>query len=381
MWKATDLGTMTEAPHLLENNIIVLSYSSGTANTTIFLGCPGEGQSAGNPTFLRSSEDLSINIFYWHSLAACRSGASDSCQVEQYSTGFTIDLDHFSMTSVESQSSDGGVSLSISLCGPLTDASLDSCNNNQTAVCLTKGGKHYPIATDLTSKWFYGYEVVVSYYDGYKCMDTSSPFKSSVELTLQCGPTQHITMQERSDECAYQVLWETPVLCQYQVECSVTHEGQDYDLNWLKAYDTNWIVNFDGNKFLINVCHNLLPDGSQECNNTAAICMLSGGHAVSLGQVTNGPEFVSEGNLKIDYFDGDVCGDARYSSTILFSCQKGADLEDYITQEKDVSTELDTELYVLFELSYICRGVTIHSHGPHTWLVLAQKALRLAIAR
>ena len=327
---------MTEAPFLIENHIIVLHYSSATSNTSVFLDCPGEAQSAGGPTLLRTTQDFSTNILYWTSLAACRSGASDSCQVVQYSTGFTIDLDHFPVASIDSQTSDVGGSLSLSLCGPLTDASLDSCSNNETAVCLTKGGKHYPIATDITSKWFYGDEIVVSYYDGYDCLDSSSPFKSSVELTLLCGPTQQQKVQERSEECVYQVLWETPVLCQYQVECSVTHEGQDYDLNWLKAYDSNWIVNFNGDKFLINVCHNLLPDGSQECNSTAAICMLSGDKVVSLGQVSEGPEYVSEGSLKIDYFDGDVCGDGRYSSTIEFICQKGADLEDYITQESHV---------------------------------------------
>ena len=364
-WKATDLGTMREPPFLLDDDIIVILYVSATSNTTMFLDCPGEGQAAGDPTPLRPSQDFSSNIFYWHSLAACRSGASDSCQVVQYSTGFTIDLDHFRAASIDSQTSDVGGSLSISLCGALTDPNLGSCYNNETAVCLTKGDKHYPIATDSTSKWFYGEAIVISYYDGYECLDSSSPFQSSVELTLQCGPNQYQIVEERSDECVYQVLWETPVLCQYQVECSVTNGEQDYDLNWLKAYDNNWIVNFNGDKFLINVCHNLLPDGSQECNSTAAVCMLSGDKAVSLGQVSKGPEYVSEGSLKIDYWDGDACGDGKYSSTIFFNCQKGADLEDYITQRSDVSSDVcNVYLFVLTLIRSL--ELSLYLHLGHT---------------
>ncbi|KAI6655208.1 Cation-independent mannose-6-phosphate receptor-like [Oopsacas minuta] len=335
IWKATNLGTMTHSPYLLRDNLLLLSYSTEDAkyNTTVGLECSEESQSVTDPILVYHSADFSTNIFSWLTLAACQSEASDSCQVVQYSTGFTIDLDSFKAVSIQSQSNDVGDKLAISLCGALTDPSLGDCySNNNTAVCYSKGSDHYPIATSNTSKWFYGDEIVVSYYNGFNCLDQSSPFKSSVELTLQCGDSESQSFVEPSNECVYQVLWQSPLLCQYQVECSVTHNGYDYDLNWLKAYDSNWRVSLSDKKFLINVCHNLLPEETQTCDSTAAICMISGNHAVNLGQVTNGPQYVSEGALQIEYKNGDECGDGTYSSTIQFNCQKGADLEDYITQ-------------------------------------------------
>ena len=359
---------MARPPYLPQDNLIVIYYSTTDAkyNTTLLLECVDEaGLTSTNPVLLSHSDDFSSNVFTWRTLASCKSEPSDSCQVVQYATGFTIDLDTFKPTSIESQTSDVGGSLALSLCGVLTDPSLGDCyTNNKTAVCLSQGSLHHPIATGSTSKWFYGEDIVVSYSEGYDCLDSSSPFDSSVELTLQCGTSTSLSFSEPVDECVYQVLWQTPTLCQYQVECSVTYNEQTYDLNWLKAFDTNWRVTFDNKKFLINICHNLLPEDTQTCDSTAAICMLSGGKAVSLGQVGAGPEYVREGQLKIEYENGEECRDGRYSATVVFNCEKGADLEDYINQSVDVSYTL-----IPIRCIYGCdvsRAVTIHSTWLHT---------------
>ena len=330
---------MTQPPHLVQDNIVVLFYSTPDAsrNSTVFLYCPGEDQAAGGPTSISHSSDSSLNFFSWKTIAACRSEPSDSCQMVQYGTGFTIDLEKFPVASVVPGVSGVGGSLTIALCGSLAGTALGECNDGNTAVCLTMDSSFHRIATNHTSKWFYGDSILISYYDGFSCLDSSSKFASSVEVMMQCGTSEKQTLLGRSDECVYRMQWETPSLCQYQVECSVENGGEKYDLNWLKAFDNNWRVKFNEDLFLINVCHNLLPEEKQICPATAAICMLSGSHAVSLGQVSASPQYVSEGKLKIEYINGDVCGEGTYNATINFICERGADLEEYITMEKSVS--------------------------------------------
>ena len=73
---------------------------------------------------------------------------------------------------------------------------------------------------------------------------------------------------------------------------------------------------------------------------------------------------MKEGQLKIEYENGEECRDGRYSATVVFNCEKGADLEDYINQSIDVSYTL-----IPIRCIYGCdvsRAVTIHSTGLHT---------------
>ena len=144
--------------------------------------------------------------------------------------------------------------------------------------------------------------------------------------------------------CFYFFSWTTKYACppsrRTGTACRVeSASGVRYDLSELVRMEdaSNWVA-VDGessisNKLiLINVCGQLTPRGTEQCDSGSAICMIDKGKVVSLGKYTDPPTLSQDNSIKLVYTQGSECKKDNLgksitrNSTITFVCQPG-DLE------------------------------------------------------
>ncbi|KTF71606.1 hypothetical protein cypCar_00044985 [Cyprinus carpio] len=209
------------------------------------------------------------------------------------------------------------------------------------AVCIKdtqkaiSGGK-------TTRKLVYKDQVVeLTYEDGDVCASNPSLKHKSI-FSFVCkseggGTDEPVLVYSEDTTCTHFFSWHTPLVCEQQVKCSVWNGTNLIDLSpliHLTGYYTAINEDVDRDKspdFYINICQPLNPIPGVNCPPGAAVCMDAvDGDPVDIGRITSPPRYNSNTNeVEITFSSTTVCPSnptSNYSSKIVFTCQKGAEL-------------------------------------------------------
>ncbi|KAI2652218.1 Cation-independent mannose-6-phosphate receptor [Labeo rohita] len=340
-----NLGEAEAGPQWDKNNLI-LKYTNGQAcpdkkrnRTTIITFKCDPDKVDSEPTRITALEDC-VYTFVWSTAAACplNSTAHGDCKVTNPATGHLFDLNALSRTAV---------------C--IRDA--------QKAI---SGGK-------ASRRLVYRNQVVeLTYEDGDAC-PANPALKHTSIFSFVCkseggGTDEPVLVYSDDTTCTHFFSWHTPLVCEQQVKCSVWNGTNQIDLSpliHLTGYYT--AVNEDVSKdkspdFYINICQPLNPIPRVNCPPGAAVCMDPvNGDPIDIGRITSPPRYNTNTNeVEITFSSTTVCPSdptSNYSSKIIFTCQKGAELgSPQMIQAQDC-------MYVFEWATPVVCPETITSHG------------------
>ncbi|XP_040919977.1 cation-independent mannose-6-phosphate receptor isoform X2 [Toxotes jaculatrix] len=343
------LGQVESGP-TLDGNILKLQYTSGH-------GCPDGKRNKSSiirfkcdkdrvdsrPTLISALEDC-VYTFLWLTAAACplNSTQHDNCMVTNPATGHLFDLNTLSK--------EGGYTVydhqehrkmfRINICGSVANTGC----NPESAVCI-KDASTAVSGGQVSRKLAYKDHVVELTYEGGSPCPANPDLKHSTIIHFICrppnmgsAPPEPVLIDSDAETCTHFFSFHTPLVCEQPVKCSVRNGSATIDLTPLihvSGYYTatdEAVDQSDGSPdFYINVCLPLNPIPGVTCPPGAAVCLdPDNGPPVDIGHTTNGPEINSAtGKVFITYSSSTKCvadPAQNYSSTIIFTCQRGLEL-------------------------------------------------------
>uniref|UniRef100_A0A8C1G8U4 Insulin-like growth factor 2 receptor n=1 Tax=Cyprinus carpio TaxID=7962 RepID=A0A8C1G8U4_CYPCA len=341
-----NLGEAEAGPQW-DKNILILKYTNGQAcpdskrnRTTIIRFKCDPDKVDSEPTLITALENC-VYSFMWFTAAACPLNSTEhgDCKVTNPATGHLFDLNALSRT--------GGYTVyhpsahrkmfRLNICGDVANA---GCAPG-TAVCIKdtqkaiSGGK-------TTRKLVYKNQVVeLTYEDGDAC-DGNPSLKHKSIFSFVCksggeGTDEPVLVYSDDTTCTHFFSWHTPLVCEQQVKCSVWNGTNQIDLSpliHLTGYYTAINEDLGRDKspdFYINICQPLNPIPGVNCPPGAAVCMDPvDGDPVDIGRITSPPRYnINTNEVEITFSSTTVCPSdhtSNYSSKIVFTCQKGAEL-------------------------------------------------------
>ncbi|KAI3364465.1 hypothetical protein L3Q82_011257, partial [Scortum barcoo] len=333
-----------------DGNVLKLQYSSGQAcpdgsrNRSSIIRFKCDKDKVGSrPTLISAIEDC-VYTFLWLTAAACplNSTQHDNCMVTNPATGHLFDLTP--LTKEEGYTvydhKDHRKMFRMNICGSISNS---GCSPG-VAVCIkdtttaVSGGK-------ASRKLSYKDHVLeLTYEEGSPC-PANPILKHKTIINFICrppnmdsAPPEPVLIDSNPETCTHLFSLHTPLVCEQPVKCSVQKGSALIDLTPLihvtgfytatdEAVDQS-----DGSPdFYINICQPLNPIPSVSCPPGAAVCMdPDNGPPVDIGRTTSGPEIITEtGEVSISYQSSTKCAAdplQNYSSTIIFTCQRGVEL-------------------------------------------------------
>ncbi|XP_056125524.1 cation-independent mannose-6-phosphate receptor [Rhinichthys klamathensis goyatoka] len=344
--KYVNLGEAEAGPQW-DKNILILKYTNGQAcpdqkrnRTTIIRFRCDPDKVDSEPTLITALENCVYN-FVWFTAAACPLNSTEhgDCKVTNPATGHLFDLNGLSRT--------GGYTVydplahrkmfRLNVCGEVANAGCAS----GTGVCI-KDNSMAINAGNATRKLVYKNQVVeLTYEDGDPCPADPS-FKHKSVFSFVCkseggGTDEPVLVYSDDTTCAHFFFWHTALVCEQQVKCSVWNGTNQIDLSpliHLTGYYTAIDEDVDREKspdFYINICQPLNPIPGVNCPPGAAVCMDPvNGEPIDIGRITSPPLYNTNTNeVVITFTSTTICPSNRtsnYSSKIIFTCQKGAEL-------------------------------------------------------
>uniref|UniRef100_A0A8C2E6T2 Insulin-like growth factor 2 receptor n=1 Tax=Cyprinus carpio TaxID=7962 RepID=A0A8C2E6T2_CYPCA len=326
-----NLGEAEAGPQW-DKNILILKYTNGQAcqdgkrnrTTIINFKCDPDKVDS-KPTLITALEDC-VYSFVWFTAAACPLNSTEhgDCKVTNPATGHLFDLNALSRTGAK-KTLYGNVKM-------FFFAAAVCIKDTQKAI---SGGK-------TTRKLVYKDQVVeLTYEDGDVCASNPSLKHKSI-FSFVCkseggGTDEPVLVYSEDTTCTHFFSWHTPLVCEQQVKCSVWNGTNLIDLSpliHLTGYYTAINEDVDRDKspdFYINICQPLNPIPGVNCPPGAAVCMDAvDGDPVDIGRITSPPRYNSNTNeVEITFSSTTVCPSnptSNYSSKIVFTCQKGAEL-------------------------------------------------------
>lgn len=340
-----NLGEAESGPQW-DKNVLVLKYTNGKAcpdgkrnRTTIIRFKCNPDKVDSEPTLITALENC-IYSFVWFTAAACPLNSTEhgDCKVTNPATGHLFDLNALSRA--------GGYTVydpeshrkmfRLNVCGEIINA---GCATG-TGVCI-KDNQMAISAGKASRKLVYKNQVVeLSYEDGDACSTNSRKHKSIFSFVCKSeggGTDGPVLVYSDDTTCTHFFTWHTPLVCEQQVKCSVWNGTNQIDLSpliHLTGYYTAIDEDVDRDKspdFYINICQPLNPIPRVNCPPGAAVCMDPvDGEPIDIGRITSPPRYNSESKeVEITFSSTTVCASNRtsnYSSKIIFTCQKGAEL-------------------------------------------------------
>lgn len=273
-----------------------------------------------------------------------------SCSLVEPSTGRVYRLDALirsnsmgknwlARDAAQSEDSSKNFNFYINVCRPLVPAEIDDGELSETcrgsAVCQMVGdNKAYSAGYAAHEPQFSADGDVILHYS----LPNTYPSKchqqftrsASIQFTCKLGTLGNPVFVGETDECEYQFLWETSVVCDYKEEkgddCIVTDPDTDtiYDLTPLQGLLRT--VTVDGYKYELTVC--TVKDDSlfSGCSGEGVgACQSKQGASYNLGLVNNQPFFTSSG-IGLEYTQGQRCHNGQFerSTFIEFVCDRNA---------------------------------------------------------
>uniref|UniRef100_A0A3Q2EC35 Insulin-like growth factor 2 receptor n=1 Tax=Cyprinodon variegatus TaxID=28743 RepID=A0A3Q2EC35_CYPVA len=333
------LGQLTSGPEL-DGDVLKLQYTSGhpcpnrsvNRSSIIRLKCDKDKVDS-RPTLISEIEDC-VYTFLWLTAAACPLNTSqhDGCRVTNPATGHLFDLNPLKKAEdyVVYDHNNRKKMFRLNICGKVTNSGCTVCiKEGNTAV---SGGE---VSTELS----YRDRVLELTYEGGSPCSANPNLKHKTIIHFICSsvPEEPVLVASNAETCTHFFSVHTPLVCEQAVTCSVQNGSALIDLTPLihvngfySAADVA-INPYESPDFYINVCEPLNPIPDVSCPPGAAVCMdPDNGPPVDIGRTTSGPQINSmTGKVFITYQSSTQCPSdpqQNYSSTIIFTCQKGLEL-------------------------------------------------------
>uniref|UniRef100_A0A4W5NR28 Insulin-like growth factor 2 receptor n=1 Tax=Hucho hucho TaxID=62062 RepID=A0A4W5NR28_9TELE len=343
------LGEAESAPQW-DQNILVLKYTNGemcpggqrNKSTIVRFKCDRD-KVASRPTLITAIEEC-VYTFVWFTAAACPLNSSQhgDCRVTNPVTGHLFDLNGLSQ--------EGGYTVYDNL-DPRKMFRLNVCREVANAGCGPDTGAGVCIKETKSAlsggrasrKLSYLDQVVELTYEGGAVCAANSALTHKSIISFVCkahggASTGPVLVDSDKNTCTHFFSWHTPFLCEHQVKCSVLNGSTLIDLTplihvtgYYTATNEDLVVKGQSPDFYINICQPLNPIPGVTCPPGAAVCMdPDQGPPVDIGRITSGPEFNSVTNkVSITFNSTTACPSdptQNYTSTILFTCQRGLEL-------------------------------------------------------
>ncbi|KTG06542.1 hypothetical protein cypCar_00005040 [Cyprinus carpio] len=352
-------------------------------STAILFSCD-HSKNPGNPEFIKETADCTY-LFEWHTALACPSFKTTTCSYNDGS-GHSYDLSSLALHKfnwIVPDATNQKQRYYINVCKSLVpQTGLWSCPSS-AAACLKDGDEYVNLGEAEAGPQWDKNILILKYTNGQACPDSKrnrttiirfkcDPDKVDSEPTLitalencvysfmwftaaacplnstehgDCKVTNPAT--EGTDEpvlvysddttCTHFFSWHTPLVCEQQVKCSVWNGTNQIDLSpliHLTGYYTAINEDLGRDKspdFYINICQPLNPIPGVNCPPGAAVCMDPvDGDPVDIGRITSPPRYnINTNEVEITFSSTTVCPSdhtSNYSSKIIFTCQKGAEL-------------------------------------------------------
>eukprot|EP00053_Salpingoeca_punica_P018832 m.187042 g.187042 ORF g.187042 m.187042 type:complete len:2205 (+) comp17514_c0_seq1:52-6666(+) len=338
-----DLGNLVDSPQI-DNGQLFLLYSgggncssylpgaSGSSSTRINFVCPYDstgkprGGVVGLPQLISVSPSCQF-VFVWETSFACpqESFIGSDCTATAIATGGRYDLSALNRATGYTVN---GVSFNPCMRVPTCPNNALSCLADKSHVLGTSGSSQLMLLDDTA--------LYLSQSSPERCPN-SQYFNYSLGITFNCNETagQGKPVLSYSDNCYYEFAWDTALACPPSpvVQCVAVDNTTNtvYDLTPLMSRRTNFIAEDTRENgkyiYLINVCGTIVPDTRfPSCGLNSSVCQASLQNnlftEVSLGTV--GQPVFSNGQLYLQYLNGDMCGTKPRSTRINFYCADGA---------------------------------------------------------
>ncbi|XP_043858247.1 cation-independent mannose-6-phosphate receptor isoform X1 [Dromiciops gliroides] len=328
----TNLGVVQISPQTAANGSLSIVYVNGDKcenqrfSTRIIFECD---QAPGSPVF--QHKEGCEYVFVWRTIEACpiRKAEGDNCEVKDPRHGHIYNLRPLAVN--DTKVTAGEYNYYFRVCGSLSSnmcKHLDS--SKKVSSCQEKKGlsPFQKIAGLLTQKLTYENGLIkINYTGGDTCHKI---YQRSTTIFFYCDRvTQKPVFLKETLDCSYLFEWRTQYACPpfESIECSFRdHEGNSFDLSSLSRYNDNWeAITRTGatERYFINVCKSLAPQpGIGSCPPDAAVCLVENSKYTTLGRVSDGPKWSSEGTSILKYLNGDLCPDKirRKMTTIFLTC-------------------------------------------------------------
>uniref|UniRef100_A0A3Q3IPM5 Uncharacterized protein n=1 Tax=Monopterus albus TaxID=43700 RepID=A0A3Q3IPM5_MONAL len=364
---------------------LILNYTNGDTchriynrSTEIYFSCHPDMQ-PGAPQFIKETPDCTY-LFNWPTALACIPVKTTSCSYDGH--GHSYDLSPLAMDSwnweVEHSTDDTTKQFYINVCRSLVQQPSWACPSS-AASCLKDGDNYTSLGQVESGPTWDGNVLKLRYTSGEACPDGSR--KRSSIIRFKCDKDKVDSRPTRIsviEDCVYTFLWLTAAACPLNStqhdDCRVanpatvciTHNnmvasgGQvSRNLSYMNhvveltyeggspcpanpALQHTTIIDFDEEveqndgspDFYINLCLPLNPIPGVNCPPGAAVCMDPDDGPPNIGQSTSGPEISSAtGEVSITYKSSTKCAAdpaQNYTSTIIFTCQRGLELCLYL---------------------------------------------------
>ncbi|KAM4713477.1 cation-independent mannose-6-phosphate receptor [Anableps anableps] len=343
------LGQLTSGPEL-DGDVLKLQYSSGHP-------CPGRSHNRSSiirfkcdkdkvdsrPTLISEIEQC-VYTFLWLTAAACPLNTSqhDECRVTNPATGHLFDLNSLKKAEdyVVYDQSDPQKMFRLNICGEVTNSGCSS----GTAVCIKEGNAAIS-GGEVSRKLSYRDHVLELTYEGGSPCSANPNLKHKTIIHFICRPSymsstseEPVLISTNAETCTHFFSVHTSLVCEQTVTCSVQNGSALIDLTplihgngYYTATDDAVNQNDKSPDFYINICEPLNPIPGVTCPPGAAVCMdPDNGPPVDIGRLTTGPQINKiTGEAFITYQSSTPCAadpQQNYSSTIVFTCQKGVEL-------------------------------------------------------
>ncbi|XP_077950092.1 cation-independent mannose-6-phosphate receptor isoform X1 [Gasterosteus aculeatus] len=344
-----NLGQVESGP-TWDGNVLKLQYTSGQAcpdgrrkrSSVIRFKCNRDKVDS-RPTLISAIEDC-VYTFIWLTAAACplNSSQHDNCRVTNPATGHMFDLNPLTKK--------GGYTVydpqehrkmfRMNICGNVSNAGCGS----ETAVCI-KDAATAVSGGQVSRELSYKNQVLELTYEGGSTCPANRTLKHNTIIHFICrppsmgsSPPEPVLIDSNAETCTHFFSFHTPLVCEQPVRCSVQNGSALIDLTplihiggYYTAMDEAVDQGDESPDFYINICQPLNPIPGVTCPPGAAVCKdPDDGPPVDIGRITSGPEINSAtGEVSITYNSSTKCAAdpaQNYTSTIVFTCQRGLDL-------------------------------------------------------
>ncbi|XP_071019066.1 cation-independent mannose-6-phosphate receptor-like [Oncorhynchus clarkii lewisi] len=405
------LGEAESAPQW-DQNILVLKYTNGemcsggqrNKSTIIRFKCDRDKVDS-RPTLIMAIEDC-VYTFVWFTAAACPLNSSQhgDCRVTNPVTGHLFDLNGLSQEGGYTvyDNLDPRKMFRLNVCGEVANA---GCGPD-TGVCI-KETKSALSGGRASRKLSYLDQVVEMTYEGGAVCAANPAITHKSIISFVCkahaeASTGPVLVYSDKNTCTHFFSWHTPLVCEQQVKCSVLNGSTLIDLTplihvtgYYMATDEDLVDKDQSPDFYINICQPLNPIPGVTCPPGAAVCMdPDDGPPVDIGRITSTPEFNSMTNeVSITFNSTTTCpsdSTQNYTSTILFTCQRGLELGSpqmirkqdcmYVFEwatplvcpdatQTSVCNLTDSQLQFTFDLSPLSGEIQVPGVGSETYKI------------
>nr|CAB3255509.1 cation-independent mannose-6-phosphate receptor [Phallusia mammillata] len=351
-FKGHNLGLVQSNPEAVSNqgqgSAVSITYMGGDIcksdtkrrySTRIIFQC---SQEIGASPVLQPNGDACEFLFTWSTPAACpvKEVKGYNCTVTDPLYHMTFDLSSLNKATDYLVPAGDEWNFNVNICSKLKQATGE-CVGSGSCQVKKVGEQMHRAGIPSTNLTYQDGVVTLKYLGGEPChnnqFNRSSIFRFTCNHEDNTASSNGIpTFINESADCTYHFDWPTAKVCPpiKIVPCTATHNfGEEFDLSTLSSATSNYQASTRGDtggrSYYINVCRTLLHQPGVTCPPYAAACVKNGNKYMSLGKVTDGPEFNGD-TMRLVYNGGDKCESdpsKNYSTVITFQCKADAAME------------------------------------------------------